>query len=121
VNYTYMNTSNQDTGESIIGVPAEQFKSYLNLTVPNVKTNVYLEGRYVRNYWIQSLDTPFTSNPSRHYGVADVKISQPVVFGSSLKTDVFVAVKNIINRTYEVSGGYPMPPTEVFGGLSIKF
>jgi outer membrane cobalamin receptor len=118
VNYTAMNTSNQDTGEPIIGAPAEQFKSYLNLTVPNVKTNVYLEGRYMRNYWIPSVGA---SNPSSHYGVADVKISQPVAFGSSLKTDVFVAVKNITNRSYEVSGGYPMPPTEVFGGLTLRF
>jgi outer membrane cobalamin receptor len=118
INYSHMNTSNQDAGEPIIGAPAEQVKSYLNITLPKVKTNIYVEGRYVRNYWIPSLGV---SNPSSHYGVADIKISQPLTVGPYIKTDLFIGVKNIANRSYQVSGGYPMPPTEVYGGLTVKF
>jgi vitamin B12 transporter len=118
VNYTYLNTSDQDTGDYIPGAPAEQFKSYLNITIPTVKTNVYIEGRYVRNYWVQSLGT---SNPTSHYGVADVKILQPVTLGSYIKTDLFLGIKNITNRSYQASGGYPMPPTEVYVGLTARF
>jgi vitamin B12 transporter len=55
VNYTYMDTANQEAGDHIIGAPAEQVKSYINYTVPKVKTNIYLEGRYVRNYWIETV------------------------------------------------------------------
>lgn len=118
INYTYMNTVNQTNGDSIIGAPAEQLKSYLNITVPKVKTNIYLEGRYVRNYWINSLGA---SNPTRRYGVMDAKIMQPVSLATYAKTDFFVGVKNMFNRQYAVSGGYPMPPTEFYGGLTIKF
>jgi outer membrane receptor protein involved in Fe transport len=113
-----MNTVDQTNGDHIIGAPAEQFKTYFNITVPKVKTNLYLEGRYVRNYWIQTVGI---SNPSRHYSVFDAKIQQPVTLASYAKTDFFVGVKNMFDRKYEVSGGYPMPPTEFYGGLTIMF
>jgi vitamin B12 transporter len=118
VNYTYLNTSDQDNGDYIPGAPAEQLKSYLNTTVPKTRTNIYIEGRYVRNYRVQSLGS---SNPSSHYGVADIKILQPLTLGAYVKTDLFLGVKNITNRSYQASGGYPMPPTEVYGGLTVRF
>lgn len=116
INYAYMDTVDRETGAHILGVPAEQLKSYINITIPKIKTNIYLDGRYVRNYWIAG-----ATNPSSHYVVSDVKISQPVALGSYLRADLFASVKNITNRSYQVSGGYPMPPTEVFGGLTLRF
>jgi vitamin B12 transporter len=116
VNYTYMNPKDEDTGGYVPGVPAEQLKSHVNITFPT-KTNLYIEGRYVRNY-LQPAPTP---NPSAHYGVVDAKILQPVTFGSHLKTDLFVGIKNLTNRSYEVIAEYPMPPTEVYAGLTIRF
>ncbi|MFA5073859.1 MAG: TonB-dependent receptor [Nitrospirota bacterium] len=118
LSYTALNTWDQDNGDHILGAPAEQIKSYLTITLPKVKTTVYLEGRYVRNYWIQSVGA---SNPSKHYGVADIKILQPLDFGYSIKTELFAGIKNITNRRYEVSGGYPMPPTELYAGLTARF
>ncbi len=118
VNYTGMDTRDLDTGDYVAGAPAEQIKSYISYTVPKVKTNIYLEGRYVRNYWVQSLGT---SNPTSHYGVLDMKILQPVELWKYAKADLFAGIKNITNRSYNVSAGYPMPPTEVYGGLTVRF
>ncbi|HTP06233.1 MAG TPA: TonB-dependent receptor [Nitrospirota bacterium] len=36
-------------------------------------------------------------------------------------SEVFVAVNNIFNQTYEYAKGYPMPGTTVFAGVSLKF
>jgi len=116
VNYTYMNPKDVDTGGYVPGVPAEQLKSHVNITFPT-KTNLYIEGRYVRNY-LQPDPTP---NPSAHYIVVDAKILQPLTFGSHLKADLFVGIKNLTNRSYEVIAEYPMPPTEVYAGLTARF
>ncbi len=115
-NYTYMEPKDVDTGGYVPGVPAEQLKSHVNMTFPT-KTNLYIEGRYVRNY-LQPAPTP---NPSAHYAVVDAKILQPLTFGSHLKTDLFVGIKNVTNRPYEVIAEYPMPPTEFYAGLTVRF
>ncbi len=115
LNYTYLNPRDEDTGSYIPNVPAEQLKSYVNLTLPT-KTNLYVEGRYVRNY-VQTAST----NPSQHYTVADAKISQPVPLGRNVTGEIFAGIKNMFNRQYEVVAGYPMPPAEVYGGMSLKF
>jgi outer membrane cobalamin receptor len=115
VNYTYMKPVDENTGLYVYNVPAEQLKSYINLTLPT-RTNIYVEGRYVRNY-IQ----PVLPNPSRHYTVVDAKILQPVKLGEKMKCDVFFGVKNMFNRKYEVLAGYPMPPEELYGGVSVQF
>jgi outer membrane cobalamin receptor len=116
VNYTYLNPKDEDTGLYVPNVPAAQLKSYVNLTLPT-ETNIYIEGRYVRNY-AQPAPNP---NPSMHYTVVDGKISHPVKLGGKVKSDVFFGVKNLFNRQYQILAGYPMPPEEVYGGVSVQF
>ncbi len=116
VNYTYLNPKDEDTGLYVPNVPAAQLKSYVNLTLPT-ETNIYIEGRYVRNY-AQPAPNP---NPSMHYTVVDGKISQPVRLGRKVKSDIFLGVKNLFNRQYQILAGYPMPPEEVYGGVSVQF
>ncbi len=115
VNYTYMNPKDENTGLYIPNVPAAQLKSYINLTL-STGTKIYLEGRNVRNYM-----QPDLPNPSRHYTVVDTKISQPVKLGEKTRCDVFFGVKNAFNRQYQIVGGYPMPPEELYGGVSVQF
>jgi len=116
LNYTYMDPKNLSTGGYVPNVPEDMIKSYINIIFPT-KTNFYIEGRYVQNY-VQPAPTP---NPSAHYWVVDAKILQPLTFGSYLKTDLFAGIKNLTNRSYEVLAGYPMPPTEVYAGLTVRF
>jgi outer membrane cobalamin receptor len=35
--------------------------------------------------------------------------------------EFFVSITNIFKRNYEVVPGYPMPPQEVFTGISYQF
>lgn len=115
VNYTYMKAVDETTGLYVYNIPAEQLKSYVNLTLPT-KTNIYLEGRYVRNY-----SQPVLPNPTQHYTVVDAKILQPVKLGDKMKCDVFFGVKNMFNRQYQVLAGYPAAPEELYGGVSVQF
>ena len=115
VNYTYMKAVDETTGLYVYNIPAEQLKSYVNLTLPT-KTNIYIEGRYVRNY-----SQPALPNPSQHYTVVDAKILQPVKLGEKMECDVFFGVKNLFNRQYQVLAGYPAAPEEVYGGVSVRF
>jgi vitamin B12 transporter len=115
LNYTYMHAVDQLTGGPIPGIPATQVKSYLDMILP-FKTKVYVEGRYVRNYFV-----PDIPNPTRNYTVADAKVSQPVVLSQKVKTEIYAGVKNMFNRQYEVIAGYPMPGREWYGGLSAVF
>jgi vitamin B12 transporter len=116
VNYTYMAPKDEVTGGYVPGVPEDMLKSYVNITFPT-KTNFYIEGRFVKNY----VQPAPAVNPTGQYGVVDAKISQPLTIGSYLKTDLYAGIKNLTNRSYQVIGGYPMPPTEVYGGLTVKF
>ena len=115
INYTYTKAVDENTGLYVYNVPAEQLKSYLNLTLPT-KTNVYLEGRYLKNY-----SQPVLPNPTQHYTVVDAKILQPVKLGEKMKCDVFFGVKNMFNRQYQVLAGYPAAPEELYGGVSVRF
>ena len=115
VNYTYTKAVDETTGLYVYNIPAAQLKSFVNLTLPT-KTNIYIEGRNVRNY-----SQPELPNPTRHYTVADAKILQPVKLGEKLECDVFFGVKNMFNRQYQVLAGYPAAPEEVYGGVSVRF
>ena len=123
-NYTYMNPIDEQTGEKIYRIPQQQLKSWLNMAIVT-KTNVYLEGRMVKNYIKQNED-------EWKYFVMNGKITQTVVSGQRMKGELFFGMNNIFNRKYSVvrtydfftgdhSGDYPMPPKEIFGGVAAQF
>ena len=55
--------------------------------------------------------------PVGGYTVVSLKCTAP----AGERTSVFVLVDNLFNRHYEVLAGYPMPGTNVAGGLELKF
>jgi outer membrane cobalamin receptor len=114
VNYTYMNPVNELTGEKIYyTIPESQLKSSANLALSS-KTNIYVEGRYVKNY-VKPTD------PEWDYIVIDGKITQTVYQRESSRGSIVIGMNNIFDRKYETVKGYPMPPAEVYGGVSIQF
>jgi outer membrane cobalamin receptor len=115
INFTYTKAVDENTGVYVYNIPADQLKSYVNLALPT-RTNIYIEGRYVRNY-----SQPVLPNPTHHYTVVDTKILQPIKLGAKLTCDVFFGVKNMFNRQYQVIAGYPAPPEELYGGVSVQF
>ncbi len=123
-NYTYINAIDEQTGQKIYRIPQQQLKGWLNLAVVT-KTNVYLEGRMVKNYIKPNED-------EWKYFVMDGKITQTVVSGQRMKGEVFFGMNNIFDRKYSVvrtydfvtgdhSGDYPMPPREIYGGMIVQF
>jgi outer membrane cobalamin receptor len=115
INYTYMRAVDETTGLYLYNIPKEQLKSYLNWTLPT-KTNLYIEGRYIKNY-----AQPTLPNPTLNYTVVDAKVLQPVKLGQKITCDVFFGIKNMFNRQYQAVAGYPMPPEELYGGASVRF
>ena len=56
-----------------------------------------------------------------NYTVFDGKITQAVLSRGDLKGDVFFGIKNAFDRTYQTVQDYPMPPREIYGGVSVQF
>lgn len=123
-NYTYTNATDEETGLKIYRVPQQQLKSWLNMTLAT-KTTLYFEGRMVKNYLRPGED-------EWRYSTFDGKITQTVLSGQRMKGDVFFGMNNIFDRKYSVvrtydfvtgehSGDYPMPPREIYGGVSVQF
>jgi outer membrane cobalamin receptor len=120
INYTYMDPVDETTGKRIYNtIPSDQLKSSLYLALPS-KTNISVEGRRVKNY-VQPGDISYATAPSSQYEVVDARLSQVLNFGSQIKGELYVGEKNIFNKDYQVSAGYPMPPREFYGGVSILF
>jgi vitamin B12 transporter len=114
VNLAYTDPVDETTGEKIYYViPETQFKSYVNVSLFSL-VSIYVEGRIVRNY-------VKPDEPSWQYEVVDAKASMPVSLGQHIKGEVFIGEKNIFNRRYSTVKGYPMPPAEVSGGLTVQF
>jgi outer membrane cobalamin receptor len=124
INYTYLQIVDELTGMRIYDRPQHQFKSYLNLALPT-KTNLYLEGRMAKYYVKPGAD-------AWEYSVLDGKVTQSVPLGKGVQGELFFSMKNIFDRKYALArsydfltgghaGDYPMPPREIFGGLSLLF
>ena len=112
LNYTYLNPEDRKTGEKIKNLPRHQFNSSIRSSFP-FGSVVSLNGRYIKNY--------VTSGDPSGYFVMDWKFTHEVVILAKVKGEVFVGVKNILDKEYETVKGYPMPPREIYGGLSLTF
>ena len=109
--YTYQDPVNRETNERIYDLPRHQASGIL--TVFPIKGLVLsLEGRYVSNYR--------PSNESWCYFTLDSKVSKklPLSFGEG---ELFIAGRNLLNRDFETTRGYPMPPIEFTGGVTVRF
>jgi outer membrane cobalamin receptor len=122
--YTFLDPIDEATGEHIDGLPQSEFRSSLSLDLA-AKTVLYLEGRAVYNYEKPGEDT-------WRYSVYNVKVSREVDIAKGFIAQVFLSIKNIFDRDYSTSrsysfstgdhtGDYPMPPQEIFGGMSVQF
>lgn len=115
LNYTYMNPIDEVAREKIYSTiaPRNQYKGRLTVAVD---TDVYVtaEGRGVENY-------VRPGDPEWKYSVYDAKIAQKIGQKGKDKGEIYFAMLNIFERKYENAKGYPMPPREIRGGLTIPF
>lgn len=114
INYTYINPVDETTGNKIYyNIPRTQVKSSLNISV-GAKMDVYLEGRMVENY-VKPGEAEWK------HSVMDAKVTRKVFSGSKGTGQVFFGMNNIFDRKYQVVRNYPMPPKEIYGGVSMQF
>lgn len=114
INYTYMNPVDELTGDKIYyTIPRDQMKTSLNGELGK-RTNIFLEHRAVKNY------VP-SGDPEWKYSVTDGKIAYAALSTSRTKADVFFGMNNIFDREYQTVRRYPMPPREIYGGVSVQF
>ncbi len=124
-NYTLFFPVDENTHERLFSdsshIPASQLGGTLSAALDQ-QTVLSLNGRWVKNY-------VRPGDPKWEYYTVDGKITDTVVSRKDLKAQVFIGVKNIFDRKYEtviVQGyppekGYPMPPREFYGGMSVTF
>jgi len=109
INYTYTNPVDETTGAKIYTIPESVVKGILTY-YPEKSVYVTLQGRAVHNY-------AAPGGSKRRYEVMDMKTADKI-----WKTgEFFVTITNIFKRSYEVVPGYPMPPQEVFTGITYQF
>lgn len=110
-NYTYTNPVDELTGAKIFTIPRSEAKGVITM-FPDDDVYLTIEGRAVENY----------VRPGEHpwrYSVMNAKIAEKLGKGS--RGEVFFAMNNVFDRKYEVVQGFPMPPKEIRGGVSLLF
>jgi outer membrane cobalamin receptor len=80
---------------------------------PFNETTLRFDGRYLRYY-------PEIARKEKDYFVTDLALTHAIMFGE-VAVDATVSVKNLFNEGYEANPGYPMPPRELFAGLTAYF
>ena len=114
INYTEMDPVNKQTGEKIYyTIPHVQIGGSLQLALAK-ETILSLDGRKVKNYVKPGED-------KWEYYTVDGKITETFFAEKGKKGDLFIGMKNMFNRKYEVVKGYPMPAAEVYGGVALQF
>lgn len=111
VSYTYANPVDEITGEKIYyTIPKDQIKGALMISLDE-STYLHVEGRSVKNY-VKPGESEWK------YSVFDAKLGQRILKGRS---EIYFGMKNIFDRSYETVRNYPMPPKEIYGGMTYTF
>jgi outer membrane cobalamin receptor len=111
-NYTYLHPKDRDTDEYLLGKPRHETHGFVALK-PFEETTLRFDGRYLRYY-------PEDTRKDKDYFVADLALTHAIMFGE-VAIDATVSVKNLFDKDYEANPGYPMPPRELFAGLTAYF
>jgi len=112
-NYTYLHSKDQVSGEFLKGKPQHQAHLYFDIG-PIWDAHLRLDGRYVQ-YYAQA------TGEINRYMVVDATLRRPFVLDNGLELEVKVALKNLFDQNYAINPGYPMPPRELFAGVTAYF
>ena len=112
-NYTYLHPRDRDTDAFIIGKLRHQANGYLELG-PVRDATLRLDGYYY-NYYAEPMRT------SNNFVVVDATLTKVFLLGSGIEMELTLAVKNLLDKDYEQTPGFPMPPREWVAGLTAYF
>ncbi|MCX5906192.1 MAG: TonB-dependent receptor, partial [Deltaproteobacteria bacterium] len=113
LNYAYLYPRDENTGGPIPFKPKHIVNVGVEYAILGFKPS--LKGRYVQYYLNQ------TATLNRDYFVLDARLGYEFTIDPSLKGEAFLSMTNALNRQYQVSEGYPMPPQSLNGGVSLAF
>jgi outer membrane cobalamin receptor len=113
LNYAYLYPRDENTGGPIPSKAKHIVNVGVEYAILGFKPS--LKGRYVQYYLNQT--TPL----NRDYFVLDARLGYEFTIDPSLKGEAFLSMTNALNRQYQVSEGYPMPPQSLNGGVSLSF
>ncbi len=117
INYTYTDTEDKTTGETLIRRPKNKIGFDLNYHFIN-KGNVNLGVIYVE----KRDDFDFSTSPPRR-----VKLDQYTLVNLAASYDItknfqlFGRVENLLDKEYEEVKGYGIPGLSFFGGIKLSF
>ncbi len=114
LNYSYLYPRNESTGKPLGSKPKHTVNLGVEYTAPFGLVSS-LKGRYVQFY----LDEGSTIN--REYFVVDARVAYRLQVYRGLKGEAFVSLTNALNRDYQITEGFPMPPRSLNGGVSVSF
>ena len=111
--YTYLFPRDLTGGGIVANKARHQLTGSLDLG-PWRRTRLHLAGRYVTFY-------PQSGRTCSGYAVFDAALSRTLAIGDWTDLQLTLAVKNLLDRSYQVNPGYPMPPRTWELGLSAYF
>ncbi|MEA4937151.1 MAG: TonB-dependent receptor [Paludibacter sp.] len=104
-NYTFL-----DMDKPVVGAPRQQLNAGLN----------YQYKMFNLNLNVQHVEELYPSvNPLRKQNFT--LLNSRVSAKPQKNIEVFLAGHNLLNQTYEINDGYPMPEINFHGGLNINF
>ena len=112
-NYTYLHAVDRETREFLPGKPRHQASGHADLEA-GPYTRLRVTGRYARYYSDQA-------RSEASYTVFDAALSQGLYVNDELDLELTFAIKNFLDRDYEINAGYPMPPREWQVGVRAMF
>ena len=74
------------------------------------------------DYYAGNPRSPQPNQLMEKYNLVNMRVSCPLakIMAAKLKGEIFIAVENMLNTSYELKPDYPMPGTTVMIGTDIK-
>ena len=112
LNYTFMDPEDRTADDKIRFSTRHQIKGFASV-YPMKNTTVSFEASYISRYVVNKGDPGC-------YFLLDGKISQKIKLPKGT-AELFITGKNILDRDYQTTKDYPMPPVGFSGGISYSF
>lgn len=114
LNYTYLHPKDRDTDEYIVGKLRHEMNGYVEMG-PVWDATLRVDG----SYYVYYDDPTRTSNDS--FAVFDATLTKTFLVGAATEMELTLAVKNFLDKDYEDTPGFPMPPRQWFAGVAAHF
>jgi outer membrane cobalamin receptor len=112
LSYTFMDPEDRTADDKIRFSTRHQIKGSASV-YPMKDTTVSFEASYISRYVVRKGDPGC-------YFLLDGKISRKIKLPKGT-TELFITGKNILDRDYQTTKDYPMPPVRFSGGISYSF